>query len=177
VLEEFSLPSFSERSLYRVFEILGANRDKINIDWTSIVLHGNEARLGKYGYSMDHRPDKKQITVGVTELSGLIDIQIGMTIEPGNLNFQTHLKKKYWESSNRLREGSLVIFDKGANSVTNTQMIWAENLQYINGKKLNKSNEKIIAKFETCNPHVIDEESGIRGIKIDKLNSINYLDF
>ena len=86
VLAEFSLPCFSERTLYRVLEILGDNRDEIisdiqdvlfsrydfehtniNMDWTSIVLHGNEARLGKYGYSRDHRPDKKQITVGVTE--------------------------------------------------------------------------------------------------------------
>ncbi|MDN7026232.1 hypothetical protein FGU65_15325, partial [Methanoculleus sp. FWC-SCC1] len=40
-----------------------------NMDWTSIVLHGTAAKLGKYGYSRDHRPDKKQITVGVTELA------------------------------------------------------------------------------------------------------------
>lgn len=79
VLAEFSLHSFSERTLYRVLEILGANRDEIisdiqdvlfsrydfehtniNMDWTSIVLHGTEARLGKYGYSRDHRPDKNR---------------------------------------------------------------------------------------------------------------------
>ena len=54
----------------------------INMDWTSIVLHGNEAKLGKYGYSHDHRPDKKEITVGVTELADPINIPIGITIEP-----------------------------------------------------------------------------------------------
>jgi len=59
-----------------------------------------------------------------------------MTIEPGNLNDQTHFKKTYRQSRNRLREGSLVIFDKGANSVANTQMIRADHLQYITGKKL-----------------------------------------
>ena len=93
VLEKFSLDSFSERTLYRVLETFGANREEIisdiqdiifsqydfehtniNMDWTSIVLHGNEARLGKYGYSWDHRQDKKQITVGVTELSDPINI-------------------------------------------------------------------------------------------------------
>ena len=149
----------------------------INMDWTSIVLHGTEARLGKYGYSRDHRPDKKQITLGVTELSDPINIPIGMTIEPGNLNDQTHFKKTYRQSSHRLKEGSLVIFDKGANSVANTQMIRADNLQYITGKKLNKSDDKIIAMFETYNPQVIDAESGIRGIKIEKPNSTNYLYF
>ena len=96
---------------------------------------------------------------------------------PGNLNDQTHFKKTYQQSSNRLREGSLVIFDKGANSVANTQMIRADNFQYITGKKLNKSDDKIIAEFETYNPQVIDEESGIRGIKIEKPNSTNYLYF
>ena len=135
------------------------------MDWTSIFLHGNEARLGKYWYSRDHRPDKKQITVGVTEFSDPINIPIGMIIEPGNLNDQTHIKKTYRQSRNRPREGSLVIFDKGENSVANTQMIRADNLQYITGKKLNKSDDKIIAAFESYNPQVIDNESGIRVIK------------
>ena len=147
------------------------------MDWTSIVLHGNEAQPGKYGYSRDHRPDKIQIPVGVTELSDPINIPIGMTIEPGNLNDQTHFKKTYQQSNNRLREGSLVIFDKGANSVVNTQMIRADNLQYITGKKLNKSDDKIIAEFETYKTQVIDKESGIRGIKNEKPNSTNYLYF
>ena len=196
VLAEFNLPSFSERTLYRVLETLGANREEIisdiqdilferydfehtdiNMDWTSIVLHGTEAKLGKYGYSRDHRPDKKQITIGVTELADPINVPIGMTIEPGNLNDQTHFKKTYRQSRDRLREGSLVIFDKGANSVANTQMIRADNMQYITGKKLNQSDDKIIAKFETYHPQVIDEESGIRGIKIEKPNSTNYLYF
>lgn len=196
VLAEFNLPSFSERTLYRVLETIGSNRNEIisdiqdvlferydfehtdiNMDWTSVVLHGNEANLGKYGYSRDHRPDKKQITLGVTELADPINIPIGMTIEPGNLNDQTHFKKTYQQSSGRLREGSLVIFDKGANSVANTQMIRADNMQYITGKKLNKSDDKIIAEFEKYAPELIDEESGIRGIKIEKPSSTNYLYF
>ncbi|WP_409199113.1 hypothetical protein [Methanospirillum lacunae] len=98
-----------------------------------------------------------------------------MTIEPGNLNDQTHFTKTYRQSRNRLREGSLVIFDKGANSVANTQIIQADNLQYVTGKKLNKSDDKIIAEFETYNPQVIEKDSGIRGIKIEKPNSTNYL--
>ena len=56
-------------------------------------------------------------------------------------------------------------------------MIRADHLQYITGKKLNKSDDKIIAAFETYHPHVIDAESGIRGITIEKPNSTNYLYF
>ena len=59
VLAEFALPEFSERTLYRALEVIGANKEEIifdiqdmlfarydfehtdiNMDWTSIVLHG-----------------------------------------------------------------------------------------------------------------------------------------
>lgn len=196
VLAEFNLPPFSERTLYRVLETLGANREEIisdiqdilfarytfehtdiNMDWTSLILYGTKARLGKYGYSRDHRPDKKQITVGITELADPIHVPIGMTIEPGNLNDQMHFKKTYRQSRDRLRNDSLVVFDKRANSITNTHMIRADNLQYITGKKLNKSDDKIIAAFETYHPQDIDGKPGVRGIKIEKPSSINYFYF
>jgi len=196
VRDIFGLESFSERTLYRVLETIGANREEIisdiqdilferyefehtniNMDWSSIVLHGNKAKLGKYGYSRDHRPDKKQITLGVSELADPINIPIGLTIEPGNLNDQMHFKKTYSQMSGRLKEGSLVIFDKGANSITNTAMIRAENMQYLTAKKLNKSDDKIIAKFEEYLPEIIDAETGVQGIKIEKPNSINYFFF
>jgi transposase len=38
----------------------------INLDWTSRTLYGIKSKLGKYGYSRDHRPDKLQITVGIS---------------------------------------------------------------------------------------------------------------
>jgi transposase len=196
VLEMYGLKPFSERSLYRVLETIGANKEEIisdiqdilfarydfehtdiNMDWTSIVLHGNEANLGKYGYSRDHRPDKKQITLGVSELADPINVPIGLTIEPGNTNDQTHFEKTYNQVKDRLKEGSLVIFDKGANSLTNTGKIRADKLQYMTAKKLNKSDDKIISRFEAYHPQTINTEKGIRGIKLEKPNSVNYLFF
>jgi transposase len=196
VLEIFDLKPFGERTLYRILETIGANKEEIisdiqdllfarydfehtdiNMDWTSIVLHGKEANLGKYGYSRDHRPDKKQITLGITELADPINIPIGLTIEPGNTNDQKHFEKTYLQVKDRLQRDSLVIFDKGANSITNTAMIRADNLQYITSKKLNKSDDRIISRFDEYNPLTIDTEKGIKGIKILKPNSINYLIF
>jgi transposase len=88
VLDAFDLEFFEQRTLYRVLEIIGENRleviadvqdvlfeafdfehTDINMDWTSFVLYGDRCPLGRYGYSRDHRPDKKQITVGLSELS------------------------------------------------------------------------------------------------------------
>ena len=196
VLEIFDLEPFGERTLYRILETIGANKEEIisdiqdvlferydfehtdiNMDWTSIALHGNKAKLGKYGYSRDHRPDKKQITLGICELGDPINIPIGLTIEPGNTNDQKHFKKTYIQVKDRLKRDSLVIFDKGANSIANTTMIRADNLQYLTSKKLNKSDDRIISRFDKYNPITIDAENGIKGIKIEKPNSINYLFF
>ena len=45
-------------------------------------------------------------------------------------------------------------------------MIRADNLQHITWKKLNKSDDKIIAEFETYVPQVTDTESGIPELKL-----------
>ena len=196
VLEIFELKPFGERTLYRILETIGANKEEIfsdiqdvlfarydfehtdiNMDWTSLVLHGKEANLGKYGYSRDHRPDKKQITLGITELADPINIPIGLTIEPGNTNDQKHFEKTYLQVKDRIKKDSLIIFDKGANSIENTAMIRADNLQYMTAKKLNKSDDRIISRFDEYNPLTIDAENGIKGIKIEKPKSVNYLFF
>jgi len=95
VLNTFELKSFEQRTLYRALEIIGENREEIiadiqdvlfkiydfehtniNMDWTSFVLHGDKCPLGKYGYSRDHRPDKKQITLGISELARPINVSM-----------------------------------------------------------------------------------------------------
>jgi transposase len=196
VLEIFGLEEFSERTLYRVLEILGNNRETIisdiqdrlfarydfehtdiNMDWTSIVLHGDKSLLGKYGYSRDHRPDKKQITLGITELADPINVPIGITVEQGNLHDQKHFRKTYQQVNRRLKQGSLVVFDKGAHSVENTALIRADDMQYLTARKLNTSDDKIIAKFREYSPELIDQEDGIYGLKIVKPSSINYFYF
>jgi transposase len=84
VREHYELREFNVKTLYRAVETLGRNRERIVqelqdrvlkllgresmdvlMDWTSIVYYGDMAELAKYGYSRDHRPDKKQVTLGV----------------------------------------------------------------------------------------------------------------
>jgi transposase len=50
-------------------------------------------------------------------------------------------------------------------------------MQYLTAKKLNKSDDKIIARFDELDTEIIDEEKGIYGHKIVKPNSINYFYF
>jgi transposase len=196
VLDIFNLPEFSERTLYRVLETLGNNREtiisdiqdrlfarynfehtNINMDWTSIVLHGDKSPLGKYGYSRDHRPDKKQITLGISELIDPINVPIGITVEQGNSHDQKHFLKTYQQVNRRLKQQSLVVFDKGAHSIGNTALIRADDMHYLTARKLNTSDDKKIATFWKCSPELIDHEAGIYGLKIIKPSSVNYFYF
>ena len=196
VLEFFGLKKFNKRVLYRTLQTVGSKKEEIildiqdvlfskydfdhtdiNMDWTSIVLYGDKCPLGKYGYSRDHRPDKKQITLGVSELSAPINLPVGITVEKGNMNDQTHFKKTYQQVKDRLKDNSLIVFDKGANSIDNLDLIKGDGMNYLTGKKLKSSDDKLIEIFDQLEPEIIDEEKGIYGIKITKPSSVNYLYF
>jgi transposase len=196
VLETFDLKKFEERTLFRTLETIGQNREEIisdiqdrlfqtynfehtdvNLDWTSLVLYGDKSKLGKHGYSRDHRPDKKQITVGISELAGPINIPVGITINKGNLNDMKHFPETYNQVKDRLKPGSLIIFDKGANSTKNIELILASKMKYLTSKKLNKSDDKRIKKFDKSKAELIDSEKGVYGIKFVKPNSIDYFYF
>jgi len=196
VLETFNLKTFEERALFRTLETIGMNREEIisdiqdrlfqiynfeytdiNLDWTSLVLYGEKSKLGKYGYSRDHRPDKKQITVGISELAGPINVPIGITVNKGNLNDMKHFPDTYNQIKDRLKPGSLIIFDKGANSKKNIDLILVDKMKYLTSKKLNKSDDKRIKKFDKSKAELVDAEKGVYGIKFVKPSSIDYFYF
>jgi transposase len=196
VLETFNLKKFEERTLFRTLETIGKNREEIisdiqdrlfqtydfkhtdvNLDWTSLVLYGDKSKLGKHGYSRDHRPDKKQITVGISELASPVNIPIGITVNKGNLNDMKHFPDTYNQIKDRLKPGSLITFDKGANSKTNIALILADKMKYLTSKKLNKSDDKRIKKFDKSKAELVDAEKGVYGIKFVKPSSIDYFYF
>lgn len=196
ILEILNLESFNERVLYRTLENIGCNKEEIlsdilnslfsvydfegtdiNLDWTSIVLHGTKSKLGKYGYSRDHRPDKPQITVGVSELKKPINIPIGITVNRGNVLDLQHFPETYNQVKSKLKEGSLIVFDKGANTADNIKLIQEDEMKYLTSMKLNSSDDKIIEKFDRETAQLVDSEKSIYGIKIVKPNSIKYFYF
>ena len=196
ILDIFDLERFEERTLFRALEIIGMNLEEIiadiqdclfheynfehtniNLDWTSLILYGDKSILGKYGYSRDHRPDKKQITIGVSELADPINIPIGITVEKGNVNDQKHFKKTYSQVNERLEEGSRIVFDKGAHSKNNIDLILTDKMKYLTAKKLNKSDDKRIKKFDKSKAELLDPEKGVYGLKFVKPNSTDYFYF
>lgn len=196
VLDEFNLKCFEQKTLYRAIEIIGENYQEvildlqdilfslydfehtdINMDWSSLIIWGDKANIAKYGYSRDHRPDKKQITFGITELRNPINIPIGLTIAKGNVNDQTHFQTTFEQVKDKLRISSRVIFDKGANGKNNLNSIIAAMMQFITAKKLNTSDDKLIKKFWKMKPKLVDSKKGIYGIKIQFPKRTNYFFF
>ncbi|MFZ3059156.1 MAG: transposase [Candidatus Methanoperedens sp.] len=196
VLETFDLGKFEERTLFRTLENIGKNREEIianiqdclfqkydfehtdiNLDWTSLVLFGDKCKLGKYGYSRDHRPDKKQITIGVSEITNPINVPVGLTVNKGNLHDTKHFVDTYQQIKRKLKSGSLVIFDKGAHSKDNLDLILADKMKYLTAKKLNTSDDKRIKEFDKSKAELVDAEKGIYGIKFVKPSSIDYFYF
>jgi transposase len=196
VLKEFDLACFDEKTLFRALTIIGENKEhvisdiqdeifkrydfehtNINMDWTSFVLYGDKCHIGKYGYSRDHRPDKKQITVGLVELASPINMPIGMTIMPGNTNDQSHFRKTFNQSNHLLKENSLVVYDRGGNSKDNNDLILKSKMKFLTAKKLNLSDDKRIKTFRKSIAECIDPERGIYGIKYKFPSRIDYFFF
>ena len=197
VLSVFSLKSFEQRTLYRVLEIIGKNKEEIladiqeiiferydfehtdiNLDWTSFILWGTKCSLGKRGYSRDHRPDKKQITIGLSELRAPINIPIGMTINEGNLSDQVHFNETFEQVRPKLRKNSMVVFDFGANRKENLIQVENADLKYLTRRQINTSDEmNRIKGYDKSKAKLIDEKYGVYGTKYKWPSRYDYFYF
>ena len=196
VLEQFSLCAFEERTLFRALEVVGDNYEEIilllqhtifslyefphtdvNLDWTSFVLWGDKASMGAYGYSRDHRPDKKQITVGVSQLRAPMNIPVGLTIQAGNVNDQTHFKRTFLQVYDKLKEKSMVVFDKGGQSKDNIDLVLAKKMKYLSMKKFNTSDDKIVKKFVKSEDNRVEGIPGVYGKIIEYPSRNDYFYF
>ena len=104
-----------------------------------------------------------QITVGVSELKKPINIPIGITVNRGNVLDLQHFPDTYNQVKSRLKEGSLVVFDKGANTADNIKLIQEDEMKYLTSMKLNTSDDKIIDNFDPKTAELVDFEKSIYG--------------
>ncbi|WP_019176632.1 IS1634 family transposase [Methanomassiliicoccus luminyensis] len=192
--EHYELPPFNVKTLYRAVETLGRNRERIVrelqdrvlklldlettdilMDWTSIVYYGDMASLAKYGYSRDHRPDKKQVTLGVAQLAPPVNVPMAMTVEAGNMNDEEHFRSTYNQVRNVLDDSSLIVFDKGANDKRNLESSVLDRNDYLTSKKLNIADDKVFRSFDRNDWESIDE--GVYALKRMFPSRVNYYFF
>jgi len=196
ILEHYGIRKFNAKTLYRAVETLGRNRERIIrelqdnvlellgrprtdvlLDWTSIVYYGDMAKLAKYGYSRDHNPGERQLTLGAAQLAPPYDVPIGLTVEAGNMNDQMHMKATYGQVRRLLAPGSLVVFDRGANDKTNLDRIELDGNDYLTAKKLNVSDDAVFQAFSKDTWECIDAENGVYALKRVFPSRVNYYFF
>jgi len=160
LLEYLQLSDFGDDALYRCLEKIGINRhhilrhllhtlknhhdvglDMVFMDWTSIHFEANPSDLINYGYSRDHRPDRPQVTIGLAQ-DQRSQVPVGLSIQPGNTNDQTHFKKTYNQIKPGLRTGSVLVFDAGATGNSNLDLLVSDKMKYLSRMKLNASDIK-----------------------------------
>jgi transposase len=164
-IEKLSLLGFrkgiSDRTLNRTLERLGEKsqfiidyyqqwvkenklNDQIqNVDFSSSYFEGNDCTLAKLGYSRDHQPGKPQITYGIS--IGANRIPTALTIQKGNVNDRTHMKKMLNLCTRILIPKSLLVFDCGGNTKKNKEKILKLGFHYLTlrGKKVGPYREAI----------------------------------
>ena len=196
IREHSGLPEFDVRGLYRAVEILGENRESIIthfrksflskygpeltdtvFDWISLVFFGSEPDLAMRGYSRDGHPEECQVMVGISQLAKPLSVPIGMTVMQGNTNDGKHMRSTYEQVSSDLAKNSTMIFDAGANRKDILDMVIADGKHFITRKKLNKSDDKIFAKFSKDEWECIDAERGEYCLKKAFPSRVNYYFF
>lgn len=142
-----------QKTFYRGLELLGKDFEKIYpllmetvkkhfkldtkyvfIDWTSSYFTGGKCTLAEYGFTKDHRPDKKQLKIGVAMTAGKC-IPFHVSIEKGNLVDMKHFRKDYSAFKEKLPKNTLIVIDKGAKSKGNCKMILDNGDDYLSAIK------------------------------------------
>jgi transposase len=98
-------------------------------DFSSSYFEGKSSPLGELGYSRDGEPGKEQITFGIC--TGINDIPTALTIQKGNVQDKKHFRVMLKTAGYVLEEGSVLIFDCGANTKGNKKLVRARKYHYL----------------------------------------------
>lgn len=151
--------------------------DKQFIDFSSSYFEGTSADLSCLGYSRDHRPDKKQITFGISV--GINNIPSALTIQKGNVQDKQHFQFMLKTASAVLDEESLLIFDCGANTAKNKQDIRERKFHYLTLKQKQVSPyKKLIQEYLSGEKEEVEiNEQVYQCVKVKDGEAVNYIFF
>ena len=170
VREEYGLDANAPRSVYRTVERLGRNSDAIVsylgdvlkrrygvsmdtvfMDWTSMYFEAPQKGIVRVGYSRDHRPDRPQVTVGLS-MDRDSGMPIGLTVNPGNILDVTHFDDTFRQVLPLLPKDAMVVFDNGAYSRDNAKLLDYNGLGFVTRLQLNTTDDKFVRLTLTIGP-------------------------
>ncbi|KQM11347.1 hypothetical protein AOA80_09400 [Methanomassiliicoccales archaeon RumEn M1] len=166
VREEHGLGGGASRSIYRTVERIGRKSDDIVrfigdalrarygvgmdtvfMDWTSMYFEAEQNKFVRVGYSRDHRPDRPQVTVGlsVDKASGM---PVGLTIMPGNVVDVTHFRETFEQIRTLLPDDAMIVFDNGAYSRENAALLDKGGFGFVTRLQMNASDDAFVKAHE-----------------------------
>ncbi|GAX88401.1 IS1634 family transposase [Effusibacillus lacus] len=131
-----------EQQLYgRLTDLTTLDLDLVFYDTTSTYFEGDETdELAQYGYSKDHRGDRKQVVIGL--LMTKQGIPIAHQVFPGNLHDTKTFGRVIEDLKKRFSVRKVILVgDRGMVSETNLEQIRTLGMEYVVGVKLRKSQQ------------------------------------
>ena len=120
-----------QQHLHRQYVKLGLAAEKsLFYDITSSYFEGGKCILAAYGYSRDHRPDRKQIVIALVITPD--GYPLYWRVMPGNIQDVTTVNELVTELKEHFGiDECLLVFDRGMMSMTNLQLILEQGFTYI----------------------------------------------
>ena len=166
VREEYGLDANAPRSIYRTVDRLGENSDAIVrylgvvlkkkygvkmdtvfMDWTSMFFEAPQQGIVRVGYSRDHRPDRPQVTIGLS-MDRESGMPIGLTVNAGNILDVTHFEDTFEQIRHLLPKDAMIVFDNGAYSRKNSALLDKEGVGFVTRLQLNASDDKFVGSHK-----------------------------
>jgi len=139
-------------------EMLKLNMEFAHYDLTSTYFEGNKCSIAFYGYSRDHRKDRKQVVIGLVMIDGIPihhEVYQGNTVDKTTLEGMIkNVKEKFG-----LKEIAIVA-DRGIITEDNLDLLENQVYQYILGvqRRNNKiPEEHLIKEIESEDKHFAKE--------------------
>jgi|GEM_PF-212374 len=155
------------KSLYRVCDRLGENIDAIveHIgfvlkdvfgveyktvfnDWTALFFEARTTKIIKFGHTKDHRPDRPQVSVGLS-VDSESGMNCGLTVKAGNILDVTHFRDTFMQIEPFMDDGSMVVFDCGGYSAENGKLVVRMGHDFLTRPQTNGSDLKLFRDPDT----------------------------
>ncbi|MEW9671319.1 IS1634 family transposase [Ammoniphilus sp. 3BR4] len=131
--------SMEQHLFGQLTDLLNLEVDLVFYDTTSSYFEGDgPEELAEYGYSKDHRGDRKQVVIGL--LMTKQGIPVAHQVFPGNLHDTKTFSLVIQDLKSRFQVDKVILVgDRGMVSETNLEEIRKLDMEYIVGVKLRKS--------------------------------------
>src|SRR3989344_682459 len=136
-----------EKDLYESLKkIMKLNTEIAHYDLTSTYFDGSKCEIAFYGYSRDHRKDRKQVVIGLVMIDG---IPVYHEVYNGNTVDKTTLKNMVNSMKEKLGiKDLIVVADRGLITGDNLDLLENNKYQYIIGVQRRNNNlaEELLSK-------------------------------